>query len=39
VFAKWKPFSSSAVSSSIRHSEKAATTPSCRPVGAAAAPA
>jgi hypothetical protein len=26
VFAKWKPFSSSAVASSIRHSEQAATT-------------
>jgi hypothetical protein len=39
VFAPWKPFSPSAVSPSIRHSEEAATHPSCRPICAPAVPA
>jgi hypothetical protein len=39
VFAPWKPFSLSAVAPSIRRSEEAAPHPSCRPLGAPAAPA
>ncbi len=38
IFAKWKPFSSSAVSSSIRHSEQAATTLAAVASGAPDAP-